>query len=286
MKKLIYTLVASYLLLTACTERIDIEVDQSYKRLVVEGYLTLDSVRHMVKLSKSADFFDGTEMPPVENATVYIGWDNSSVLLTEEEPGMYFTPDDFFTKEKTVYTLDISNVDVDGNGTNETYTARDSMARVLPIDSVRLDKVQFGPPENPQQFVRVLLYAWEPPERNFYIFKALRNGEPLDEGLTDWNLSNDELFNGNYTSGTDVKWINQSDSTLLINNGDIITLELIQITQDYFTFLNGANLESFGSFPLFSGPPANIQGNISNGALGYFATWATSRSDAVYKEIE
>jgi hypothetical protein len=33
-----------------------------------------------------------------------------------------------------------------------------------------------------------------------------------------------------------------------------------------------------GSNPLFSGPPANVKGNISNGAIGFFAAYTTSRS--------
>jgi hypothetical protein len=42
----------------------------------------------------------------------------------------------------------------------------------------------------------------------------------------------------------------------------------------------------FGSNPLFSGPPANIKGNINNGGVGFFTAHSVTRSYAITPEFK
>ncbi len=42
------------------------------------------------------------------------------------------------------------------------------------------------------------------------------------------------------------------------------------VTYPYFDFISSAQLEIAPNYPLFSGPPANVQSNIDNGAYGIF----------------
>ena len=62
--------------------------------------------------------------------------------------------------------------------------------------------------------------------------------------------------------------------------GDTVTVELNNMGKEYFGFLQEAQAELRGSNPLFSGPPANVKGNISNGAIGFFAAYSVSRASA------
>ena len=58
-----------------------------------------------------------------------------------------------------------------------------------------------------------------------------------------------------------------------IYEGDTIVLEVCNITSEYQKFVMFLKDEVQSSNPLFSPPPANVPGNISNGGLGYFAAY-------------
>ena len=67
------------------------------------------------------------------------------------------------------------------------------------------------------------------------------------------------------------------DDEVLIT-GDTVTVEMNSIGTDYANFIWEAQSEVKGSNPLFSGPPANVKGNIDNGATGFFAAYSVSRA--------
>ena len=46
--------------------------------------------------------------------------------------------------------------------------------------------------------------------------------------------------------------------------------------EDYYYFIDAVNEETGIQVPLFSGPPANVPSNISNGAKGFFRVYSTS----------
>ena len=94
-----YSLAITLLLLmgmvvSSCTERIDVELDDTYVRLVVDGQITSDATsQHKVILSKSTSYFYNQPPPPVVNADVQIiDEGGNAVLLSEEEPGVYLLP--------------------------------------------------------------------------------------------------------------------------------------------------------------------------------------------------
>jgi hypothetical protein len=58
------------------------------------------------------------------------------------------------------------------------------------------------------------------------------------------------------------------------------------IGKDYYDFLIGAQAEIRGSNPLFSGPPANVKGNINNGAIGFFSAYSVTHSSTVTPEFK
>ncbi len=45
------------LALASCTEKIDIALDNSYIRLVVEGCVTTDTMRHTVRLTTTSSYY-------------------------------------------------------------------------------------------------------------------------------------------------------------------------------------------------------------------------------------
>ena len=54
------------------------------------------------------------------------------------------------------------------------------------------------------------------------------------------------------------------------------------ITKEYFDFINQVQQAGF-NLPFFSGPPANVQGNVTNGGIGFFAAYSNSFATAIVR---
>ena len=66
--------------------------------------------------------------------------------------------------------------------------------------------------------------------------------------------------------------------------GDTITFELNELNETYYDFIRSAQREIGGGNPLFTGPPANVPGNISGGALGIFGAYTISRQAVILED--
>jgi hypothetical protein len=257
----------------SCTERINIELDDSYVRLVVEGSVTTDTMVHKVILSKTTSYYYSRKAPVVSGALVSIRGGGSIVQLHEEMPGVYETDSTFFGIEGELYTLDIV-LDSAVGGYKE-YTATSVMTGWVGIDSLQLF---FHPDWSESGFWEVKCFFQDPPEADYYRFLVSRNGKLITDTLDEWFVSDDRFFSGGYVNGATVAMLDQGSENEMLNNGDEVTIELNSIGRDYAGFIGEAQAELMGSNPLFSGPPANVTGNISNGAMGFFATYSTSRA--------
>jgi len=64
---------------------------------------------------------------------------------------------------------------------------------------------------------------------------------------------------------------------------DTITFQAGNISEDYYNFIVTLQAETGFQTPLFSGPPANVKSNISNGATGFFAVYSVAYSTRVFQ---
>ena len=178
--KLLPLALACSLLTAACTERIDIELDSTYARLVVEGMVSSDSIKHYVILSVTSDYFSNQSAPRLQNALVELSFDDVSLQLTETpgEPGRYETPHAFRGQIGTTYELDISHVDIDQDGVTETYHAVSTMPGGPELDYIELKYY----PTPVSSGYTVFMYATHPLEtRDWFGFKLYRNGDMLTD---------------------------------------------------------------------------------------------------------
>ena len=105
MRKLIYLIPIILITIASCTERIDIELDETYTRLVVYGAITTDTAVQYIELSKTTDYYYAEVPPPVTGAQVEISDDQGNTFeLTEELPGKYATSPDFAAVAGVTYT--------------------------------------------------------------------------------------------------------------------------------------------------------------------------------------
>lgn len=281
-KILLYWIVFG-LSISSCTEIVEIELGSTYSRLVVYGEITTDTLAHFIKLQKSADYYVNEEAEGVSDAVVEVSYDDTSLIFSEDPigSGIYLSPSDFFGIPGKIYFLTISNVDVNEDGVDEIYESSSSLEAINPIDSIGLKYT------NMHFFSgwEVMIYAWDKAGvRNFYSFKAFLNGVLLTDTLTEYVIQNDDFFDGSYTNGITSQVLDDSNGTELALPGDTIGFELNGITEEYYNFIYEAQSEAFRSAPLFSGPPANITSNISNGALGFFTAYSVDRAWKIVPE--
>lgn len=279
MRKLFYLIPAIFLFFTSCTERIDIELDDSFTRLIAYGTITTDTTRHYIELSTSTSYYYNEAPPPVTGASLEISDDQgNTVSLTEVEPGKYGTSPLFFALPGRTYTLRIELAE-EING-HRTYLASSSVNPIYPIDSIGL---VYQPDWGDKGFYEVTCYYQDPPTRNFYMFNIFKNGEMLTDTIRNRFVIDDGFFNGNYTNGIGVGFLNQANDREVLRVGDTITFQSCNITEEYFNFVQTLQSETGFQNPLFSGPPANVKSNISNGAIGFFAAYAVAYSSKVFQ---
>jgi len=265
----------------ACTERIDLTLDESYIRLVVDGGISTDTASYRIHLTKTADYFYNEPTPRVVNAAVNLSDGMNTYPLTETEPGrsgVYETDSTFCGQIGNTYTLSIDLESPIDNRT--TYTSSCRMMKVARLDSIQIN---FQPDWGPEGFWEIKVFAQEPgDEVNYYMFHYYRNDTLMTDSVWKIPISDDVYFNGNYVNGLTAVFINNENSWERPYPGDKITIQMSGITREYYDFLYQVQLAGY-NIPFFTGPPANVQGNISDGAIGFFTAYSNSWASTVAK---
>jgi len=201
--------------------------------------------------------------------------------LREDPAGVYRTDPTVYGVGGQTYTLNIKLANAIGG--HADYSAASTLYPISPLDSVNL---LFHPDWSDYGIWEVKCYVQEPPTIDFYRFMILKNQMILTDTLNEWFITDDVFFNGNYTNGATVAYLQQSSDQEGLIKGDTVTVEVNSIGKEYYNFLMEAQAELRGSNPLFSGPPANIKGNITNGAIGFFAAYSATRSYAITPDFK
>ena len=261
------SLVMLILAISSCTERINIDLDESYVRLAVEGYITPEEGEQHVKLTKTSDYFYNNPPQGVTQAQVKVTTGDSAVLFVEdlENPGYYRAPIDFRGIPQQTYSLEIQLKDAINNSVYYQST------EIMPHQPAVIDSIELEYNARWERWL-VHLYAWEPPSVNYYLFNGYVNGEIITDSVSRKSVTDDKLYNGNYTGGITVMVLYKDE----ISPGDTFILSLSNITKSYYDFILNVQEEIQPKNPLFSGPPANVISNIDNDAVGYFAAFSSS----------
>lgn len=140
-------------LLVSCIETIDWPgANEATGRIVIEGQITTDTMRHAVYISRSQPVIVSSEPLPVQGAVVTIESTTRSFLLTETAPGIYQTDSSAFGVVGETYHLEVAT-------TTERYEATAEMVPLgfapLPVE---VRNVVFSPPGQPPREVLDFLY--------------------------------------------------------------------------------------------------------------------------------
>ncbi len=255
----------------SCTERIDLPLDESSVRLVVEGTITTNTSVHTVYLTETTNYYYNQKSPAVTGADIKITDGENIISLSETSPGVYQTLPDFKGVEGMTYTLNIRLLKPIG-GFDE-FSASSVMKPVSTLDSVA---TKFIEDFREQGLWEVACWFQDEVTTDFYRFDLYSNSKLITHKLEKWLVTDDKFFNGEYVKGGVVTYLDQNSDNEKLTKGDLLVVEMSSISREYYNYIQDAQTELRGSNPLFSGPGANVRGNISNGAVGFFAAYPVS----------
>jgi hypothetical protein len=248
----ILVLVLSVLVLVSCQKEIFIDLNTSDPKIVIEGEVMDMPGPYLVRLSRTVNFSEPNEFPPISDAIVIISDDAGySEQLFEFQNGIYMTHDIQGFAGRT-YSLSVT---IEG----ETFTAQSTMPARVPLDGVEVINSFYSSSQDPaNNYLVTPLYLDPPGIGNNYRIVQLVNGRICDS----WTVQNDNLSDGLVNKrpifGRDIE----------LKPGDMLTVVLQSIEKpvyDYFYSLTESSGSGGGA------TPANPVSNITGGALGYFS---------------
>ncbi|MDR1937505.1 MAG: DUF4249 domain-containing protein [Tannerellaceae bacterium] len=273
--------------LFSCEERISIQTDASAPRLVIYGYITTDTLRHGVRITRSSDYFSTDKPEGISHATVSIRHKEDVFTLNESslEQGYYQTEANVSGQAGETYTLHVS-LDFDGDGQVEDYEASSVLPPVAELDSIAV-----RPSTLFDHFLEVLIWGRLPEQdENHFSFHLYRDSYLVNDSLRGFSINNDEFLSTKDIVGFPAFYLNQRRESSVLRPGSMITFQIEGITREYGAFILNAQSEARGSTPMFSAPPANLETNIrslspSSGirVSGFFTAFSKNKISMIYR---
>lgn len=256
MKNLKTTLLLLMLLITcSCEEVVDVKLEESEPRLVVEASLLWKKEAignfQVIRLTTTAPFFDDST-PPAVGAEVSVKSESGEIYIFEElEPGFYIT--EIFEPElNNSYDLEIIYKD-------EVYIATESL---IPVSSLEYVEQSTGGGFGGED-IELKAYYFDPADiENYYFFRFIYEDLSIQ-------ISEDEFTDGNLT------FAYFSNEDLL--PGEEVGFEIQGISKRFYEymFILRSQAGTNGGGP-FQTQPTTVRGNIinttnpDNFAFGYF----------------
>jgi hypothetical protein len=265
--ELVFSLITA-MLISGCEKVIQVDLNEASPNIVIEGLITDKRGPYTVNISKTGSYFNQPELETVSGATVVITDDFSNVdTLNESTPGTYLTSRVRGIYERT-YTLKVI-------AEGKEYTGSTRLADRVPIDSLRLRKgvlQGFSFDDDDDKEIDLHCFFRDPRDKNYYRIRVFKNDSINTES---YRLYDDQYANGLITD------IIVSHAIL----GNTYRIELWSLDKQTYLYYNTLG-DLMYSNPIFGSTPSNPITNLSNGALGYFGSYAvTSRQITITEEL-
>lgn len=240
---IIFVSLMSLALVVSCQKVIDLDLNSTDPKYVIEGIVTSGETVHQVRITRTLNFDEAAPYPAVENAVVVLS-DNAGNIqtLTQVSPGLYETIG-FLGVEGRTYTISVS---VDG----KMFTAQSTIPQKVTLDTLEILGIPFGL----DTFKTIVPKYLDPAgTRNYYQFDMYQNSERLDgfylqdDQFSDGVWNERPIFAGDYSTGDTAK---------------VIMYCIDKPVYKYFFTLD-ANTGSTAA-------PANPESNFGKECLGYF----------------
>lgn len=257
-KPAVLLIIATALLFTACEKVLDLKLDNTQPKLVIEAILTDLDVKQIVTLTNTKDFDANNSKAPVSGAMVTIKEESGPTLIyTEQSPGTYISPRYKGVPGKK-YTIAVI---VSG----KTYTATSIMP--VPVEVKSLNQMELAGFGDPKKYVQIN-YNDPIGIPNFYYNRVFVNNLKRARYYVDSDRFND---------GKEVKNTIFFDEPNLVA-GDKVKVQLLTIDENVYKYLFSISQITGNGGPPTT--PANPTSNFNNGALGFFSA-STLRVDSL-----
>ena len=265
----------------SCVAPIDINTRDSEPVIVIYGQLTDEFEYQYIRITSSSPYFDNKTNMVVPNAEVMVTSSGGEEYLFISEKEGYYVSEIFFAGVPGVtYHLKVE-VDFNNDGVMDIYEAETTILPIVPVDSVDIKLMDIMG----YRHFSLNFYMYEPVETdNYYLFKFFVNDSLSNNKISEFIVSDDQMFNGAYLSGISLYYFEDAtdeknltapradeEGIYMVKPGDRICLQVLSIEKGYYHFINECISEKYGENPFFGGPPSNISTNLSNGAIGYFS---------------
>lgn len=245
--------------IVSCEEVVDIELEESAPRLVVEASLLwnqdLQENVQLVRLTTTAPYFQ-ENIPAAKGATVTIFTETGEEYIFTEVADGIFTNDNIPPVRNVEYRLVITYQD-------EVYVATEEFIPVPELDFVEQSLGGFSGDEP-----EFKVFYRDPAEtENFYLFKYLNEKVSLQ-------IYDDEFINGNQTFA----FFSDEDAEA----GDVVRFEIQGISKGFYEFMYILRSQSGTAGGPFQTQPGIVRGNIvnttnpENFAFGFFRLSGTN----------
>ena len=251
--------------LSACTEKVDIDLSGIDPVVVIEGTVSTETDSSFVRVSLTKDYFDEQSVVPVNDAIVLVFSDNDTATFNHTTNGIYVPPAGYKGDTLKQYTLRVLH---DGKEYNSTTTLHPMFYVDTNLIFTYAEAAGFL---SAGYKVTYLSIDTRPGE----IFTQFRFGQ------------NDTLF----------------DQEIFFSSAELVKNALLPFELPFYRpqlgdsvmlvfrsfdppvakyFIELGNLRSQAPGP-FKTPPANPPTNISGGALGYFLATDIKRVNQVVR---
>ncbi|MFD1096570.1 DUF4249 domain-containing protein [Salegentibacter chungangensis] len=263
-----YIFLITTLVFTSCEKVVDIPLENSEPRLVVEASLLWEKGTEgnvqKIKLSTTSPFYNEGN-PPVEDAQVSVYSENGEEFQFVHNMDGHYINQNFRPELNAEYRLEIEYKD-------QVYSASETMVPVSDIEYIEQTK---NGGFNGDDIEIKVFYKDPPDERNYYLFLFRDDKATLE-------IYEDEFTDGNLIFG----YYSNED----IEQGDEINIEMAGISKAYYEYLFILRSQVGGNNGgPFETKPATVKGNIlnetnrQNYAFGYFRL---SQTDTTIYTVE
>ena len=247
--------IAALVPLLSCTKVVDINLNKSNPKYVIEGNVTDQRGPYQVAITRTVNFDESNSYPPVSGALVIIADATMGITdtLSEQRPGRYLTGRIAGASGHS-YRLAVT---ISG----ATFAAVSTMPLL-----VRLDTIVQGTGGFSREAQVIPVYADPAGTANYYLFLVTKK----DTAQRELSVRNDVGTDGAVASRP-----LRTDAEI----GDPITVEMQCIDLPNYDYFFGLVQDLRQT----TATPSNPTSNISGGALGYFSAHTTQRRTIVLR---
>lgn len=248
----------------SCEKIIELELNQTDEKLVVDALVSNQPKQSVVRLSKSNPLFSEEAYQSVSGADVVVKTsEGDSFLFQEIEDGVYRN-EGFIGTEGIEYHLEI-------DWDEKNISASSKMPQAIPIDSVELVISERAFMGNNDIAYSLKVHFTDPMEEvNYYRFDVFKN-DMLYDGFI---VSNDLFYNGLSTYQFIMGYEMQPLDTICVQLSSID-----KVNYSYFLVLSQSDSP-------FNIAPGNPVSNLYGNAIGYFGAYAQERKYIVIPSLD